>query len=184
MTGVMTELILRECMEKAQAKSSPAKLKIDNNVKTELSKKHLKELRNNVYSGTEDEDVVDHIDKVLKISNLIKTPDMDTGRLGVMDGMTKKALWHYWLKEEEGNELTDDAESSNEELKEYDYENPRNTDNDSFFKPYLHAQEKDNRYEIKKWNERNQEYGRGKISKVSPYSDLTEKKSTTLVKYP
>ncbi|GJX05032.1 hypothetical protein Tco_0190948 [Tanacetum coccineum] len=64
MTGVMTEIILRECMEKAQAKSSLAKLKIDNNVKIELSKEHLKELRNNCYSGTEEEDVVDHIAKV------------------------------------------------------------------------------------------------------------------------
>ncbi|GKC59783.1 hypothetical protein Tco_1087381 [Tanacetum coccineum] len=83
MTGVMIELILRECMEKAQAKSSPAIPKIDNNVKTKLSKEHLKELRNNVYGGTEDEDVVDHIAKVLEISNLIKTPDMDTDRLRV-----------------------------------------------------------------------------------------------------
>ncbi|GJZ53959.1 hypothetical protein Tco_0608844 [Tanacetum coccineum] len=100
-----------------------------------------------------------------------------------MDGMTKKALWHYWLKEEEDNELMDDAESSNEELKESDYENPRNTDNDSFFKPYLDTQEKDNRYEIKKWNERNQEYSRGNISKVAAYGDLAGKKSTTLVEY-
>ncbi|GKA87086.1 hypothetical protein Tco_0808797 [Tanacetum coccineum] len=79
----MTELILRECMEKSQAKSSLAKPEIDNNVKIELSKEHLKELRNNAYSGTEEEDVVDHIAKVLEISNLIKTPNIDTNRLHV-----------------------------------------------------------------------------------------------------
>ncbi|GJZ60619.1 hypothetical protein Tco_0616435 [Tanacetum coccineum] len=135
----MTELLLRECYgKKIQAKSSLAKPEVDNNVKIELSKEHLKELRNNAYSGTEEEDVVDHIAKVLKISNLIKTPNMDTDRLRVyvfpfsltgvaqtwddkdeeddylefiiwlnskckdhksMDGTTKNALWHYWLKE-------------------------------------------------------------------------------------
>ncbi|GJT84097.1 hypothetical protein Tco_1058439 [Tanacetum coccineum] len=187
----MTELILRECMEKAQDKSSPAKPKIDNNVKIELSKEHLKELRNNTYGGTKDEDVVDHIANVLEIRNLIKTPDMDTDRLRVFsykyypisragkyvvtwdDGdegddymefiiwlnskckdhnsmyrTTKSALWHYWLNEEGNNELMDDAELSEKELKESDYGNPRNTDDDSFFKPYLDAKEKDNKDEI------------------------------------
>ncbi|GKD68629.1 hypothetical protein Tco_1322719, partial [Tanacetum coccineum] len=68
MTGVMTELILRECMEKAQAKSSPAKSKIDNNVKIELSKEHLKELCNNAYSESKEEDMVDHIAKMLDVT--------------------------------------------------------------------------------------------------------------------
>ncbi|GJV49634.1 retrovirus-related pol polyprotein from transposon TNT 1-94 [Tanacetum coccineum] len=83
MTGVMTKLILRECMEKAQAESGLAKPKIDNNVKIELSKENLKELRTNAYSGIKEEDVVDQIAKVLKIRNLIKTPNMDTDRLRV-----------------------------------------------------------------------------------------------------
>ncbi|GKD25931.1 hypothetical protein Tco_1232145 [Tanacetum coccineum] len=207
-------IILRECMEKAQAKSSLAKLKIDNNVKIELSKEHLKELRNNGYSGTTEEDVGDHIAKVLEISNLIKTLNMDTDRLRVyvfpflltsaarmwwinegsdktttwsevvgrffckyyplsragkydvtrddedeednylefiiwlnskckdhksMNETTKSALWHYWLKEEGNNELMDDTKSSDEELKEPNCGNPRNTNVDSFFKPYLDA---------------------------------------------
>ncbi|GJT26079.1 hypothetical protein Tco_1129209 [Tanacetum coccineum] len=65
------------------------------------------------------------------------------------EGSDKITTWSEAV-EEEDNKLMDDAESSNEELKESDYGNPRNTDNDSFFKPYLDAQEKDNRYEIKK----------------------------------
>ncbi|GKA11124.1 hypothetical protein Tco_0690557, partial [Tanacetum coccineum] len=183
MTGVMTVLILRECMEKAQVESSLAKPKTDNNVKNELSKEHLKELRNNAYSRTKGEDVVNHIAKVLEISNLIKIPNMDTDRLCVddedkeanylefinwlnskckdhksMDGTTKSALWHYWLNEEGNNELMDDTELSYEELKESDQGNPHNTNIDSFFKPYLDAQEKDNTYEIEKGNERNQKY--------------------------
>ncbi|GKC95709.1 hypothetical protein Tco_1161151 [Tanacetum coccineum] len=253
MKGVMTELILRECVEKAQAESSLAKPNINKNVKIKLSKEHLKELRNNAYSRSEEEDVVDHIAKVLEILDSIKTPNMDTDRLRVhvfpfsltgaarewwinegndkitawsevvgrffckyyplsragkydvtrddedegpdyfefvtwlnskfkdhrrMDGMTKSALWHYWVKGEGNNELMDDIESSDEELKESDYGNPRNTDTDLFFKPYLDAQEKDNIYEIEKGSERNQKYRGGNISKVnniilnnSPHSD-------------
>ncbi|GJZ40072.1 zf-CCHC domain-containing protein [Tanacetum coccineum] len=83
MTGVMTDLILRECMEKARAESSLAKPKVDDNVKIELSKEHLMELRNNSYRGTEEEDIIDHIAKVLEIVDLIKTPNMDTDRLRV-----------------------------------------------------------------------------------------------------
>ncbi|GKB02324.1 hypothetical protein Tco_0830413 [Tanacetum coccineum] len=85
----------------------------------------------------------------------------------IMDGMTKNALWHYWLKEEEDKELIDDAESSDEELKESDYGNPGNTDANSFFKPYLDAQEKDNNYNIEKRSEHNQMNRRGNINKVN-----------------
>ncbi|GJW16398.1 hypothetical protein Tco_0020531 [Tanacetum coccineum] len=81
MTGVMTELILRECVEKVQAESSLAKPKIDNNVKIELNNEHLKGLRNNAYNGSEEEDLVDHNAKVLEILDSIKTPNMDTNRL-------------------------------------------------------------------------------------------------------
>ncbi|GKD82004.1 hypothetical protein Tco_1348843, partial [Tanacetum coccineum] len=162
MTGIMTELILRESMENARAGSSLAKPKVDDNVKIELSKEHLMELRKNAYRGTEEEDIVDHIAKVLEIVDLIKTPNMDTDQLRVhvfpfsltnegpdffefeawlnskfnnhrrMDGMTKSALWHYWVKGEGNNELMDDIESSNEEWEEFDYGNPPNTDTNSF----------------------------------------------------
>ncbi|GJR26403.1 hypothetical protein Tco_1102635 [Tanacetum coccineum] len=59
-----------------------------------------------------------------------------------MDGMTKSALWHYWVKGEGNNELMGDIESSDEEWEESDYGNPPNTDTNLFFKPYLDAQEK------------------------------------------
>ncbi|GJV50371.1 hypothetical protein Tco_1440583 [Tanacetum coccineum] len=212
MTGVMPELILRECMEKSQAELSLAKLKINNSVKIELSKEHLMELQNNAYNRTEEEDVVEHIAKVLEILDLIKIPNVDTDRLLMhifpfsltdatqkwwidkgndkiatwselvgkffykyyplsragkydvtrddedegpnylefiiwlnskckdqksMDGVTKSALWNYWLKEEEDNELMDDVESTNNEWEESYYGNPPNTDTNSFFKPYL-----------------------------------------------
>ncbi|GKC20856.1 hypothetical protein Tco_1023006 [Tanacetum coccineum] len=56
-----------------------------------------------------------------------------------IDGTTKSALWYYWLNEEGNNELMDDTESSDKELKKSDQGNPHNTDTDSFFKPYLDA---------------------------------------------
>ncbi|GJZ96774.1 hypothetical protein Tco_0669108 [Tanacetum coccineum] len=59
-----------------------------------------------------------------------------------MDGMTKSALWHSWVKGGGNNKLMDDIISSNEEWEESNYGNPPNTDTDSFFKPYLDAQEK------------------------------------------
>nr|GEV00688.1 hypothetical protein [Tanacetum cinerariifolium] len=129
MTGIMTKLILRECMEKAQAnyESSLAKPKIDINEKIKLSKEHLKELRSNAYSGSKEEDVIDHIAKVLEILDSIKIPNVDTNRLHMH-------VFHI--------SLTDAARKCDEEWEESDYENPPNTDIDSFFKPYLDAQEK------------------------------------------
>ncbi|GKC37667.1 hypothetical protein Tco_1050051 [Tanacetum coccineum] len=183
MTGIMTELILRECMEKAQADydSSLAKPKIDINAKIELSKEHLKELRSYAYRGSEKEDVIDHIAKVLEILDSIKIPDGSdkiiawgelVGRFFYkyyplscagknnmisndeddgpdyfefvtwlnsrfkdhrrMDGMTKSALWHSWVKGWGNNELMDDIISSDEEWEESDYGNLPNTDTDSF----------------------------------------------------
>ncbi|GJS78656.1 hypothetical protein Tco_0728537 [Tanacetum coccineum] len=238
MTRVMTELILIECMEKDRAESSLAKPKVDDDVKIELSKEHIMELRNNAYRGTEEEDIVDHIAKVLEIVDLIKTPNMDTDRLRVhvfpfsltgdarewwidegndkiiawsevvgrffykyyplsrvgkynvtrdeddegpdffefeawlnskfnnhrrMDG-TKSALWHYWVKGEGNNELMDDIESSDKEWEESDYGNPPNTDTNSFFKPYLDAQEKN---DIGRGDEHDQMNHGDNVSKVN-----------------
>ncbi|GJY72858.1 hypothetical protein Tco_0477289 [Tanacetum coccineum] len=84
MTGVMTKLILRERMEKALAESNLAKPKTEDDMNIELSKQFLMELRSNAYYGMFDEDVVDHIAKVLEILDLIKTPNMDTDCLRIM----------------------------------------------------------------------------------------------------
>ncbi|GKC85993.1 hypothetical protein Tco_1141710, partial [Tanacetum coccineum] len=59
----MIEIILKECMEKAQAKSSLAKPNIDDVMNIELSKEFLMELQSNAYHRMFDEDVVDHIAK-------------------------------------------------------------------------------------------------------------------------
>nr|GEY19297.1 retrovirus-related Pol polyprotein from transposon TNT 1-94 [Tanacetum cinerariifolium] len=81
----MTKLISKECTKITQANcdSILAIPKFDNNAKIELSMKFLEELRNNAFSGTEEEDVVDHIGKVLEMLDLIKFPNVDTNRLSV-----------------------------------------------------------------------------------------------------
>ncbi|GKF16699.1 hypothetical protein Tco_0061617, partial [Tanacetum coccineum] len=103
-TGVMRELILRECMEKAQAESSLAIPKTDNDVKNELKEEFLMELRSNAYCGTDDEDVVGHIAKVLEMPNLIKTPNVDTYHLRMM-GFPLSLVGdarQWWINEGDG----------------------------------------------------------------------------------
>ncbi|GKD32032.1 hypothetical protein Tco_1242810, partial [Tanacetum coccineum] len=75
----MAEPILNENTEKAQSESN---LSItSNDIKIDLSKEFLVELRKNMYHGTHYEDVVDHIAKVLKMVDLIYVPGVDSHQL-------------------------------------------------------------------------------------------------------
>nr|GEY76598.1 hypothetical protein [Tanacetum cinerariifolium] len=100
----MTELILRECMEKAQVESSLVIPKTENYVKIELGDEFLMELRSNAYCGTDDEDVVDHIAKFLKILNLIKTSNAETYHLRMIVFLLSLAgdAIQWWINEEDG----------------------------------------------------------------------------------
>ncbi|GJY96303.1 hypothetical protein Tco_0513213 [Tanacetum coccineum] len=73
----MAELILNE----ARAEQNLAEPSVESNVKYELSEELLKELRKNTYCGRVEEDVVDHIAKIIKIVDLIKIADMDPFQL-------------------------------------------------------------------------------------------------------
>ncbi|GJZ37492.1 hypothetical protein Tco_0583683 [Tanacetum coccineum] len=77
----MTGLILKEYIEKTQAESSLAKPNTNNDMNIELNEEFLIELQSNAYCGMIDEDVVDHIAKVLEILDLIKISNVDTYRL-------------------------------------------------------------------------------------------------------
>ncbi|GJQ96204.1 hypothetical protein Tco_0007343 [Tanacetum coccineum] len=66
-------------MEKAQSESN---LSItSNDIKFDLNKEFLVELRKNMYHGTHYEDVVDHIAKVLKMVDSIYVPGVDSHQL-------------------------------------------------------------------------------------------------------
>ncbi|GJU46477.1 hypothetical protein Tco_1203743 [Tanacetum coccineum] len=75
----MVKPIPSDNMEKAPTKSNLSITSNDMNI--ELSKEFLVELRKNIYHGTYNEDVVDHIAKVLKMVDLICVPGVDSHQL-------------------------------------------------------------------------------------------------------
>ncbi|GJY80749.1 hypothetical protein Tco_0493500 [Tanacetum coccineum] len=101
----MTELILNENTEKAQSESN---LSItSNDIKINLSKEFLVELRENMYHGTHYEDVVDHIAKVLKMVDLIYVPDVDSHQLRM-----KVFPLSFYLESYDGeDEMLDEGEN-------------------------------------------------------------------------
>ncbi|GJT19131.1 hypothetical protein Tco_0877837 [Tanacetum coccineum] len=75
----MVEPILYDNMEKAPTESN---LYItSNDINIELSMEFLVELRKNIYHGTYNEDLVDHIDKALQMVYLIYVPGVDFHQL-------------------------------------------------------------------------------------------------------
>ncbi|GKE46426.1 hypothetical protein Tco_1477684 [Tanacetum coccineum] len=77
----MAEPILSDYIEKAPIESN---LSItSDNINIELSKEFLVELRKNMYHGTYNDDVVDHITKVLKMVDFIYVPGVDSHQLGI-----------------------------------------------------------------------------------------------------
>ncbi|GJX28765.1 hypothetical protein Tco_0236844 [Tanacetum coccineum] len=72
-----------------------AVFKIYNDINIELSKEFLVELRKNIYHGTYNEDVVDHIAKVLKMVDLIYVPGVDSHQY---DENLSLSRWPMMLK--------------------------------------------------------------------------------------
>ncbi|GJX38507.1 hypothetical protein Tco_0251810 [Tanacetum coccineum] len=107
-TKLMTELILKEYMEKAQAESSLAKPNTDNDMNIELGEEFLMELRSNAYYRMFDEDVVDNIAKVLEILDLTKIPNVDTIRLRMKAFPLSLAddARQWWIDEGDGKITT------------------------------------------------------------------------------
>ncbi|GKF00334.1 hypothetical protein Tco_0023684, partial [Tanacetum coccineum] len=77
----MVEPILNENLEKAQTESN---LSItSNDINIELNKEFLEKLQKNTYHGWIDEDVVNHIAKVLEMVDLIYVPGVDSHQLQI-----------------------------------------------------------------------------------------------------
>ncbi|GJX69939.1 hypothetical protein Tco_0307110 [Tanacetum coccineum] len=113
------------------------------------------------FSGTNGEDVVDHVAKVLEILELIKIPNVDPNQLRLhvflisLTGNARK-WWNdedFWIKGGDDEVLKDDIVSSDDESEESDNTNYPNSNADSFFKPYLDAQERDDTCTIGKGHE-------------------------------
>nr|GEW62554.1 hypothetical protein [Tanacetum cinerariifolium] len=100
----MIELILRECIEKAQAESNLAKPETDNDMKIELSEEFLMKLRSNAYCKTYDEDVADHNAKVLEILDLIKTPNVDIYHLCMKEELVENFFCKFYPLSRDGED--------------------------------------------------------------------------------
>ncbi|GKA37616.1 hypothetical protein Tco_0724181 [Tanacetum coccineum] len=139
----MAEPILKKYTESAQAESNPTEPNTDDDINIELSKEFLMELKNNAYHGMFDEDVVDHIAKVLELLDLIKILGVDSHRLRMKVFPLSLAddARQCWNKRR-----MDDSILNNNEWKKSDYGNPLNTATDSFFKAH-------DEYVIKEGNE-------------------------------
>ncbi|GKE18708.1 hypothetical protein Tco_1426285, partial [Tanacetum coccineum] len=98
----MAEPIINKSMEKAHSESY---LSItSNDIKINLSKEFLEELHKNTYHRWIDEDVIDHIAKVLEIIDLIHVPDTDSHQLRMkifLLSLTDEAR-QWWIDEGEG----------------------------------------------------------------------------------
>ncbi|GJT02672.1 hypothetical protein Tco_0823841 [Tanacetum coccineum] len=104
----MAEPILKKYTESAQAESNPTKPNTDYDINIEFSKEFLMELKNNAYHGMFDEDVVDHIAKVLELLDLIKIPGVDSHRLRMKVFPLSLAddARQWWINEGEGKITT------------------------------------------------------------------------------
>ncbi|GJW86443.1 hypothetical protein Tco_0161783 [Tanacetum coccineum] len=167
----MAEPILNKSMEKARSESYLSI--ISNDMEFNLSKEFLEELQKNTYHGWIDEDVIDHITKVLEIVDLIRVPDEGEGKIAVweelvekffckfyldsydgedemhmkIDGRTKKVLFHAWMN---GNlnkrRIDNNILSSN------------NTTSDSFFIPNLKTHKKSGTIKEKEQSQTKRKY--------------------------
>ncbi|GJX48187.1 hypothetical protein Tco_0273377 [Tanacetum coccineum] len=103
---VMAEPILYDNMEKAPTESDLSITSNDINIK--LNKEFLVELRKNIYHGTYNEDVVDHISRVLKIVDLIYVPGVDSHqlRMKVFPLSLADDNKEWWISEGDGKITT------------------------------------------------------------------------------
>nr|GEW36283.1 hypothetical protein [Tanacetum cinerariifolium] len=104
----MAKPILKKYMENAQAESNTTEPITDDNINIEPSKEFLIKLKNNTYHGMFDEDVVDHIAKVLELLDLIKILGVDSHRLRMKVFPLSLAddARQWWINDGEGKFTT------------------------------------------------------------------------------
>ncbi|GJS13130.1 hypothetical protein Tco_0407602 [Tanacetum coccineum] len=79
-----------------------------NDIEIELNEKFLVELQKNIYQGTYNEDVVEHIAKVLKLVDLIYVPSVDSHqlRMKVFPFSLADDAKEWWISEGDGKITT------------------------------------------------------------------------------
>ncbi|GJU54183.1 putative reverse transcriptase domain-containing protein [Tanacetum coccineum] len=133
--------------------------------KLKIGDEFLKILEDNAFNGMDGGDVTDHIAKVLKISEWIKMPDVDKNELKIPDDLdngTDYFEFMYWLASKFDNYCEIDKNTKNRLWEFYvnertkgtigdldEYKEPcKRTRSDTFYKPYLDAQEAKDIYEV------------------------------------
>ncbi|GKA19770.1 hypothetical protein Tco_0699685 [Tanacetum coccineum] len=155
------------------------------------------ELKHNTYHGTHNEDVVDHIAKVLEMIDLVKIPGVDSHRLRmkvfsllladdaeewwINEGDEKITTWEELVEKflcrfyPESYDREDEIIFSNNEWKESKYENPPDTATDSFFKAYdiRDIEERNGQGQIKRKNDnRNDKQPNKKVCKTEKFEAI------------
>ncbi|GJU28443.1 hypothetical protein Tco_1167064 [Tanacetum coccineum] len=144
----MAELISKEYEEETQAKSNLSI--INNNINIILSKEFLTKLQVNAYHGMLNEDVVDHIAKVLKMLDLINIPDDGEGKIITWEELVENFFCKFYpeLYDRE-EEMLDKENNWGIDLLEFisrvnsSFENHMKVGGRTK-KPYLNIQEKNN----------------------------------------
>ena len=86
---------------RSEYNSGIARPKFDDKSKFELKGQFLKELRENSFSGLEDEDANEHLNKVLEIADLFTTEGVSTDQLMLrIFPISLKGAANKWLKSE------------------------------------------------------------------------------------
>ncbi|GJX10132.1 hypothetical protein Tco_0199991 [Tanacetum coccineum] len=95
-----------ERIEKAQTK--PHLSITSNDIEIDLNEKFLGELRKSMYQGTYNDDMVEHITKVLKLVDLIYVPGVDSHqlRLKVFPLSLSDDAKEWWISEGDGKITT------------------------------------------------------------------------------
>ncbi|GKC30116.1 hypothetical protein Tco_1037410 [Tanacetum coccineum] len=108
----------KRILDEAHTEQSLVEPKTDSDVKFKPSKEILNELRNNAYSGRVEEDVVDHIAKILEILDLIKMANVDPFQLRMkvfhlsLIGDARK----WWMNEGRWNKINSLGSRTSEEI--------------------------------------------------------------------
>ncbi|GJS45863.1 hypothetical protein Tco_0595984 [Tanacetum coccineum] len=102
------EIVLRTMANtilKNAQKQNPGKPRDESNVKIEFSKELLTELQNNTFSKRSEEDVIEHIGKVLEILDLVKIAGVDPFqlRMKAFPLSLSRGAKEWWMNEGNGN---------------------------------------------------------------------------------
>ena len=122
-TEAMTEnTTMEEYMNKTRAdySSGIARPKLADKAKFELKGQFLKELRENAFGGTDNEDANEHVDKVLEIADLFTTEGVSDDQLMLrIFPISLKGAAMKWLKNEPAGSITTWGDLKSKFLKRY-----------------------------------------------------------------